>query len=492
MTRKNQILFVVAFSETIFSIYYMYLAHLISRPAPYGPGDLREIQAAFTRVLKSGLANLPEDDEDEGLRRPGSPEEDIIQLEFDDPRAVDFRNALRPWFNNAPWSSIKLHEIRQWLYWSIYNADLPAYESLLASEETAVETALQLLQKRCGCSFKEGSNPDISTMRMTLDKVHILCRPLTFYLIIHSINTGLRKWYETRWNARYGNYNGLEYLLCLPKHWDSVTGPRPVIFIHGLGLGLLQYNSVLRHMFKQFSDRPLLIILQPQISQHIFHPRYLKPMTRQETSDRLARLIASLGWVNYNIHDEKVASDDSGEEKGDSPLRARRCSRGVTMLSHSNGSYTHAWMLKGHPKLIARSCFIDPVTFCSWEGDVCYNFLYRQPKTGIELLMRYFVATEVGVTNLVQRHFDWASNTLYFEEIPNACDPSKSLFLLGGEDSIVHSERVKRYLTSHGVKQGLCYDPQGLHGQVLFPGSRGHHKILRWVHDESSTDPTPL
>jgi hypothetical protein len=25
-------------------------------------------------------------------------------------------------------------------------------------------------------------------------------------------------------------------------------------------------------------------------------------------------------------------------------------------------------MLKEHPKLIVRSCFVDPVTFCSWEG----------------------------------------------------------------------------------------------------------------------------
>jgi hypothetical protein len=25
-------------------------------------------------------------------------------------------------------------------------------------------------------------------------------------------------------------------------------------------------------------------------------------------------------------------------------------------------------MLKGYPKMIGRSCFVDPVTFCSWEG----------------------------------------------------------------------------------------------------------------------------
>lgn len=62
-----------------------------------------------------------------------------------------------------------------------------------------------------------------------------------------------------------------------------------------------------------------------------------------------------------------------------------------------SGSFIHSWMLKAYPELITRSCFIDPVVFCSWEGgmyiflsnavcidvnaciDLCYNFIYRRP-----------------------------------------------------------------------------------------------------------------
>jgi hypothetical protein len=54
--------------------------------------------------------------------------------------------------------------------------------------------------------------------------------------------------------------------------------------------------------------------------------------------------------------------------------------------------------------------------------------------------MRYFVGSELGVANLLQRHFDWVSNTLWFEEIPNAKDPSKSRFFLGGKDDILNAE----------------------------------------------------
>jgi hypothetical protein len=109
--------------------------------------------------------------------------------------------------------------------------------------------------------------------------------------------------------------------------------------------------------------------------------------------------------------------------------------------------------------MLARSCFVDPVTFCQWEGDVCYKFIYRPAMTvrdehhspliptladswtqGSELVMRYFVGSEIGVANLLQRHFDWVSNTLWFEEIPNARDPSKTRFFLGGKDDILNAE----------------------------------------------------
>jgi hypothetical protein len=97
---------------------------------------------------------------------------------------------------------------------------------------------------------------------------------------------------------------------------------------------------------------------------------------------------------------------------------------------------------------------------------VCYNFFYRQPATvgslrpierldgahiqdqGLELLMRYFVGCELGVSNVLQRHFCWTSNSLWFEEIPNATDQSKTFFCMGGKDNIVDTE-VSDWSLSH-------------------------------------------
>ncbi|KAH7921825.1 hypothetical protein BV22DRAFT_1197913 [Leucogyrophana mollusca] len=479
-TWRGRVVFVAALCEVFFSVHHYRLVRHISGPSPIGPGNLAEVQAAFTRVLKSGLASLPEDGFDEeslDADRPGSPAESIVTLQPSDPRAIDFRNCMRTWFRKAPWSSIRAQEVYAWLYWDIYNAALPPLESLPRSHRVALDEALDLLQKRSGSVISPGSNADVSPIRLTLDNVNVHWRPFFWYVFVASSNWALKKWLVHSWGARFGSYNGLEYCVRIPKEWNAASGPRPVLFLHGLGLGLTQYKIFLTHLLHALPDRPVLVPLQPHISQEFFHPRFLKPMNRHETTSCLVGLMRQLGWVpekdNYSTDAESEVEEGSSQKPS--------AMTGVVVLSHSNGSYVHAWLLKAHPEMAVRSCFVDPVTFCSWEGDVCYNFLYSRCATGLELLMRYFVGTELGVANTIQRHFDWPSNSLWYEEIPNARDPEKTMYVLGGNDAIVKAERVKRYLSSHGVRKGLYFDPDGSHGQALITGGPTHGAILRWL-----------
>jgi hypothetical protein len=46
---------------------------------------------------------------------------------------------------------------------------------------------------------------------------------------------------------------------------------------------------------------------------------------------------------------------------------------------------------------------------------------------------------------------------------------------------LTHLQRVKRYLTSHGVRQNIWYDPEGRHGAALMNGTRGHAKVMKWL-----------
>ncbi|KAI0796702.1 hypothetical protein C8Q75DRAFT_710801 [Abortiporus biennis] len=477
---KETSIFAFALSEVFFSVYHYRLTRFISGPPANGPGNIAELQPAFKRVLQSGLGFLLEDgsDEEEGIR-PGSPAEEITKLDVNDPRAVDFRNYLRTWqvasFGKVPWSSIRRQEMYAWLYWAIFNSRFTSLEDTPSSRQQILREVLHLLEKRAGISIPEGSNPASTPYLLTLDPINVAWRPFIWYLGVTLSNYVQRRKFESHWNAKVATYKGLEYVLRIPTGWSARQGPRPIVFLHGLGLGLTQYKLFLSHLLDAVPDHPVLIPLHPHVSQELFHPRYLQPMGRRESTETLAGLLQELGWV--------IPPKDNSSESDSSDTDEHEGHSGVVMISHSNGSFTHAWMLKSYPQMILRSCFVDPVTFCSWEGDLCYNFVYRKATTGLELLMKYFVGTELGVANFLQRHFDWSSNSLWFDEIPNARNPAKTMFFLGGNDAIVDAQRVKRYLTSHGIRKGLWFDPNGRHGQALLAGGAGHAEILRWLRE---------
>ena len=196
----------------MFSIYYLYRAHYVCGRAPR-PANPKEVQVAYIRLLKAGLADLSQDSgnfETLITSRPGSPAEPIIQLDRYDPRAIDFRHCLRTWFRKVPWSSIRLVEMQKWLYWAMYNTELPPLESLPGNQWTALEEAFELLEKRIGCKLERGSNPKIVPMRITIDKTNIMWRPFTYYAVVCSVNYILRQLYKTWWDVHYGHSNGIE------------------------------------------------------------------------------------------------------------------------------------------------------------------------------------------------------------------------------------------------------------------------------------------
>jgi hypothetical protein len=116
--------------------------------------------------------------------------------------------------------------------------------------------------------------------------------------------------------------------------------------------------------------------------------------------------------------------------------------------------------------------------------------------------MNYFASTEIGIANLLQRHYDWTANTLFFEEIPHALDPSRNKFIVANDDVVLcapvsppqtsricctkaddgmFTQRIKKYLMSHGVRSGLYFNSQGQHGLALIPGTEGFNELMTWL-----------
>jgi hypothetical protein len=91
-----------------------------------------------------------------------------------------------------------------------------------------------------------------------------------------------------------------------PSHPSSTP---PILFLHGLGLGLTQYYSLLSHLLEQqgLKDRTILVPMQPHISQDVFARGWLQP--ERMSGEALAAMV------------EGVLGDEGR--------------KGVTCLSHS-------------------------------------------------------------------------------------------------------------------------------------------------------------
>lgn len=335
-TLLGKVAFFWAVFEVIFSIFHYTLARRVDAAPPRPPADFHVLQAAVSRVIKAGLANFPRHiespsrhgdtshDEEQDAKergsvpRPGSPGESIVQLDFHDPRAKDFREYMSTWFRKKTWSHIRAHEMRQWLYWCTFNAHIPSDSEIPPAHRAALDEGMSMIQKRAGALIKHGSNPECRPLLLTLDPVTIHPRPLTFYASVWVANKWIKGSLLREFGVKYGKCGGLEfvclfadfyvrlcisyrYLIRLPQHTGASPSSRPLVFIHGLGLGLLQYNLQIRDFFRMLPSRPVLIPLQPHISQNIFHPRFLDPLSREESVRSMTEVIQKMGWMDQGV-----------------------------------------------------------------------------------------------------------------------------------------------------------------------------------------------
>ncbi|GAA99822.1 uncharacterized protein L969DRAFT_43942 [Mixia osmundae IAM 14324] len=406
-------------------------------------------------------------------------------LAFEDPRALAFRQSQSKWFLGAPWSAIKRDNFLEWLAWSMYTQQLTDIRYEHASgkkhkihpDDTSdpcsgdklafLDWCMTLIEARAGCEITPGYNPTVKCIRLHLDPVQVEKRPFWLYAGLHCTNIAISRGLErsagfVRIHDRTHQY---EYLLRMPPDWQPTDSHSslPILVLHGLGCGLMQYIELIRYLASkdELKNRPIVIVLQHHISMELFRKAHTRPPTRARFEAGARAMIARHGFE-----------------------------KGLAVLSHSNGTIVHGWLLKSFPDLVKRSCFTDPVTFCLWQPDVPLNFLRATPKTGMDKLMRYFVARELGVAITLSRYFDWSSNITFFEDIPDPTSRHHTLICLAEADSILSSTLIRDYFLERGLKMldqgGNVHVEKGAkHGEMLTVDGDGLKLVEAWLCDRS-------
>ncbi|KAI8976097.1 Alpha/Beta hydrolase protein [Pilobolus umbonatus] len=354
--------------------------------------------------------------------------------------AMTYDSTIHPTFEE-----IGRENVAEWLSWAFFALPL---ENVLHDESATEELNYMIdhFEEEFHVHLEPGYNEEVSAYRISFDPVHAHHRPLIFYTVIQFLTAlfgfvahfvwGMKKYGPESRSSVWSLMDPQQLYEPIMKqdddrpqkvsYWfkDGDRNKKPIVFIHGIGAGLMCYSAFIPHLLAL--GAPIFFIELPFVSMHCIE----EVPTMQETLRDMQQMLFRHGFND------------------------------ALFVGHSLGSAVTAWAVKYMKKHVAGVIFLDPICFMLHYKDVCSNFVYRTPKTAAEGVVKYFASTELYISHYISRHFHWFQTALYVT--PNLTHhthtyksstkmPEKTKVYLSELDNIVDSTRVDTYLNHHGI-----------------------------------------
>ncbi|KAF9524466.1 hypothetical protein CPB83DRAFT_909896 [Crepidotus variabilis] len=429
------------------------------------------------------------------------------------------------WFlpkNSKP----KREDVIDWLLWALFSSSRELAGATEYAEE--LDGYLEQIESSLGEKFEPGhsGSEGVASMRVNLDPVIMLHRPLCWYFIVGVVDAytsimlgslGFKHFAlaDSQWTRTFPP-RPLLWLLSSPAP-DGVAFPywhrphksqskTPLVFFHGIGIGLFPYLSFFSTISKADPDVGILLPELMSICMHMT-PRSVPPRPL---------LLASLNTVLESL-DQKPLEDLRPETQ---PLLSNNStavdyqsisnrSQGwsqVVLVGHSYGTFISGWILRQLIDLdtleqstgstfaenlasrISHTILIDPIPILLSNPTVAHNFLYREPSTVCprrlgshsDLLLDeetastspppkptkmspsyfssaaawqlwYFASRDADIARTLFRTFFWTEGGIWREEIAafmaGSSRKHNMTVFLGGLDQVIPAEGIRRYLT---------------------------------------------
>jgi hypothetical protein len=195
-------------------------------------------------------------------------------------------HTLSKWFMDCPFEDIDRESIVGWLAFAFYSKD---FEKLNDDEYEEIDLFIQKIEVQHQLkAATHKSNKNISYMKHILDPVRVIFRPLAFYFVTDTILNGIiaRSVFYLR-GYRFVQIGHLQFWTYYNK--SSVGNKEeeePIIFFHGLGIGLLQYQPFISRIHQEFSrNRRIILISMRCISMR--YPSLKDILNMAETTDSM-------------------------------------------------------------------------------------------------------------------------------------------------------------------------------------------------------------
>ncbi|KAF5586956.1 alpha beta hydrolase fold family [Fusarium subglutinans] len=385
---------------------------------------------------------------------------------------------LRWWFLDADPNEIRRENVREFMLWAFFER---GHGSGFGDDEETVEEEvehfLSLVEQRLGRKFEEGWG-NVKSLRLTIDGIMTTYRSLVWYIIVFFLDQATH--FAFRWHGfdfhRRPRSSALRVFP--PRPQELFPGPKspstrlsywhrphtaedklPVVFFHGIGIGLWTYVRFLAGLHKTGDGNGSVGVIALEILPISFR---LTP--------------AILDKAEFLAHMTSILE--------------HHCWHKFALVSHSYGSVltTHMLHEPSFQHRVPSVVLIDPVTIMLHLPEVAYNFTRRQPRRANEWQLWYFASTDPGVALCLGRHFFWRENILWKEDLLGTQSdghPARHVAVtLSGRDLIVDTTAVAEYL---GVdlgngRSGMVAESHNGVEVVMFP-KLDHAQVFddRWM-----------
>ncbi|CAE6408835.1 unnamed protein product [Rhizoctonia solani] len=337
--------------------------------------------------------------------------------------------SFKRWFLDSS-AEIRRENVIEWLKWGFFAGEACLGEKCDKHDKELVEY-LEALERALGETFLPGYNPELKSIRTTMDDVVIYHRPVVWYLIVCALDMICAAIFHSfgfvhfaspvptfppRLHTFFSSPSPAAQLSYWYKPGRNTKSNTPFLFLHGIGIGLLPYLPLIISYSKTHPDSPIIVPELLSISGRIARP----PLSPHEFQSALEAIFQKHNVTEYNL------------------------------AAHSYGTGLASILIRPpSPTSLPKpnsATLLDPIPILLHLPSVARNFLYRKPQRANEHEIYYFACTDMGVAHALARHFFWTESVLWKEDL-DALDKRVAI-VLSGEDIIVDSPSVWTYLTN--------------------------------------------
>ncbi|KAJ3083468.1 hypothetical protein HDU99_009403 [Rhizoclosmatium hyalinum] len=306
---------------------------------------------------------------------------------------------------------------KDWLAWVMFSESCFEDARRDESKIQEMDALIKNLKHTRNIEFPVGRNKNITNVKLNHNTVEAYPKPFIFYLVMK-----LLELVESLFLMFLGfdhfvsNGNGLNYWAHHPVRCDDSAVP--LVFIHGIGVGLFQYQLFIYNLWKT-QHRPIFLVELPYVSMRLS----ARVPTVEETVTEIEGMLEAHGFSSAHI------------------------------VGHSWGTAVAAWMIK-LSKFTVSSVLLDPIVFFAILPDLAFNFVHRNPGHN----------TKQTRANEYIRHFSWHHNLLWPDELP----VNHHIFA-ARDDMLFDGRAMEKYLESNEVNHTM-FDLD--HGTFLFMPSK--------------------